>query len=422
MNLNVVTAESASVTGYDTPAASVETLVEQRSREEAIKHKLEEIYAKERKALAEAKRNQQAEEENIRRRFEQRSRREIEQTKEIASELLQQIQATKESVKSVLGVTEDKSNNSKLPTVTKAADNNSDPQQQQRVPAESADQRESDQQEGGSAGDQNNQAEGQREGSDEDNGDNQSPPPLQLPTFFDPPPPPVYQATIEVFIKKERPPPPPPPKITRKLVVNTDELERKTQLFFEGHLEYPDPDFSTAAAHRKVKGIKHVFGKTGETVRYAEDTVQKAEQGEFESILIPEEEERKPKEPIYEYQYTVEDPSTGEKICTADPDVESIDRTFKMDEHFSSRYSSSRHSSRKSRTLEGIVLEVLRRPQCCLSLLTCTSYSVADVGKLSPVQSANRRSLIACCETRPMVWSSSNCSVVCAVPKPFLTL
>ncbi|XP_052566290.1 obscurin isoform X7 [Culex pipiens pallens] len=376
-------AESASTTGYDTPVAddgqepSLESLVEQKSREESLKLKLDEIYAKEKAALVEAKRIRQAEEEEIRRKFDQRSKREIQQIKETALELLEQIQATRESVKTVLGDSDEPNtkesklpkveklavqSDSKLPKITKAADNGSDSQQQQEPPPqESSNEGGSDQQEGTSGGDQSsqgNQGGDNREGSGDGSGGKRTPPPLRLPTFFDPPPPPVYQATIEVFIKKERPPPPPPPKITRKLVVNTDELERKTQLFFEGHIDVPDPDYSTAAAHRKVKGLKHLIGKTGETVRYAEDTVHKAEQGEFSSIVFPEpEEERKPREPAYEYQYTVEDPITGEKICTADPNVVLIEKELEMEDQYTSR-SSSRYTSLKNRSLEAQLEEL----------------------------------------------------------------
>lgn len=370
------TAESASVTGCDTPVAvaeqdtSLESLVEQKSREESLKHKLEEIYEREKAALAEAKRIRQAEEEEIRRKFELRGEREIQQIKEATSEILEQIQATRASVKSVLGLNEQNKasiskaankTDSRLPKITKAADSESQQQQQTPPQDQGGEQRESAQ--GGDNGgsnqnNQQNQGDDSQEGSGEGNGGKRTPPPLQLPTFFDPPPPPVYQATIEVFIKKERPPPPPPPKITRKLVVNTDELERKTKLFFEGQIEEPDPDYSAAAAQRKIKGIKHLFGKTGQTVNYAEDTIHKAEQGEFESILFPEEEEPKPKEPAYEYQYTVEDPVTGEKICTADPNVVLIEKELAMDEHHSSRYSSLRQSSRRGRTLEAQLEEL----------------------------------------------------------------
>ncbi|XP_055536222.1 obscurin isoform X8 [Wyeomyia smithii] len=353
-------ADSDSSLAVDPQEPSLESLIEQKSSEEVLKHKIEDIYARERAALAEAKRIRQAEEEEIRRKFELQSKREIQQIKETVSELLEQIQATKQSVQCVIGDSENPIN--QPPTLVKAADNgfNSD-QQKTSLPQESGDQEESGQQEDSSEGQGGDQGENGREnqdGSGEGNGDKRTPPPLQLPTFFDPPPPPIYQATIEVFIKKERPPPPPPPKITRKLVVNTDELERKTQLFLEGHIEGPDPDFSTAAAQRKIKGIKHLFGKTGETVRYAEDTIHKAEQGEFESIIIPEEEERKPKEPVYEYQYTVEDSVTGEKICTADPNLELIEKKLAMEEQYSTKHPASRYSSRKGRSIEAQLEEL----------------------------------------------------------------
>uniref|UniRef100_A0A182J430 Muscle M-line assembly protein unc-89 n=1 Tax=Anopheles atroparvus TaxID=41427 RepID=A0A182J430_ANOAO len=348
--------------------ASVEGVVEQKSREEALNRKLEEIYAREKTALAEAKRFRELEEQEIRRKFEQRSNREIQQIKETTSDFLQQIAATRNLVHSVLETSVDP----KLPQITKAAasaatsggsDSNSQPAQGSDTGANNP----SSNQGATGSGDQGAEqsadqgASGESNGNDgngnEGNGDGRedqkrTPPPLQLPTFFDPPPPPVYYATIEVFVKKERPPPPPPPKITRKLVVNTDELERKTQAFFDGEINEPDPDFSIAAAHRKLKGIKHIYKKADETVLYAEDTITKAEQGEFDSIIIPEQEEdKRPREPAYEYQYTVEDPVTGTRVCTADPNVVLVERELTMEDQYStthSRYTSSRLSSRRN--------------------------------------------------------------------------
>ncbi|XP_058124576.1 obscurin [Anopheles ziemanni] len=361
-------------TGHSTPAAgseadaSVEGVVEQKSREEALNRKLEEIYAREKAALAEAKRFRELEEQEIRRKFEQRSNREIQQIKETTSEFLQQIAATRNLVHSVLETSVDP----KLPQITKAAaSGGADSNTQRAQGSESDSNNQSSNQDSAGSGEQ-----GAEQGADqsasgdgnanegngnEGNGDGRedkkrTPPPLQLPTFFDPPPPPVYYATIEVFVKKERPPPPPPPKITRKLVVNTDELERKTQAFFDGEINEPDPDFSIAAAHRKLKGIKHIYKKADETVLYAEDTITKAEQGEFDSIVIPEpEEDKRPREPAYEYQYTVEDPVTGARVCTADPNVVLIERELTMEDQHSttqSRYTSSRLSSRRSHITE----------------------------------------------------------------------
>ncbi|XP_052897549.1 obscurin [Anopheles moucheti] len=369
-------ADTARATGRTTPAAvsdepdaSVEGVVEQKSREEALNRKLEEIYAREKAALAEAKRVRELEEQEIRRKFEQRSIREIQQIKETASEFLQQIAATRNLVQSVL----ETSTEPRLPQISKATTsgegNNSQPTgagSEQGSNNQSADQGQGSDEQGGASSDPSEQSagdQGSANGGNEDGNDGngredrkRTPPPLQLPTFFDPPPPPVYQATIEVFIKKERPPPPPPPKITRKLVVNTDELERKTQAFFDGEINEPDPDFSIAAAHRKLKGIKNICKKADETVLYAEDTIVKAEQGEFDSIVIPEQEEdKRPREPVYEYQYTVEDPVTGTRVCTADPNVVLIEKELRMEDQYGSahaRYSSSRLSSRRSHTTE----------------------------------------------------------------------
>uniref|UniRef100_A0A182T0F4 Ig-like domain-containing protein n=1 Tax=Anopheles maculatus TaxID=74869 RepID=A0A182T0F4_9DIPT len=354
---------------FDEPDASVEGVVEQKSREEALNRKLEEIYAREKAALAEAKRVRELEEQEIRHKFEQRSIREIQQIKETASEFLQQIAATRNLVQSVL----ETSTEPRLPQISKAATSattGGEGNNSQQPTSGSSDQGSTDQSAGQEAGsgEQGSQesseqggAQGSANGNDGNNGDGRedkkrTPPPLQLPTFFDPPPPPVYQATIEVFIKKERPPPPPPPKITRKLVVNTDELERKTQAFFDGEINEPDPDFSIAAAHRKLKGIKSICKKADETVLYAEDTIVKAEQGEFDSIIIPEQEEdKRPREPVYEYQYTVEDPVTGARVCTADPNVVLIEKELRMEDQYGSahsRHSSSRLSSRRSHITE----------------------------------------------------------------------
>ncbi|XP_055610566.1 obscurin isoform X4 [Uranotaenia lowii] len=367
------TEETDSITGSDTPASvdepeedNLEYLIEQKSREEALQRKLNEIYEREQAALLAAKQIRLAEEESIRRRFEAKGEREVQQIKETACEILEQIRATQDSVKLVLGDDYSDQQQSRLPVITKAADNSDS--QQNNQPREGGDQRgsgqeqRSPQQGGESSGGQAQQgSSGGDSGDNEDNGDNGDRRGWwKLPTFFDPPPPPPeYKATIEVFVKKDRPPPPPPPKITRKLVVNTDDLERKTQLFFQGHINEPDPDHSVAAAQKKLKGLKHLLGKADETSRFAEDAIHKAEQGEFSSIIIPEEEEqKKSKGPVYEYQYTIEDPITGEKICTDDPNLELIEKRLAMDEQSGSRYTTSRYSSLKSRTLEAQLEEL----------------------------------------------------------------
>ncbi|XP_058062873.1 obscurin [Anopheles bellator] len=379
-------ADTARAPGHGTPDEAVsdsdsnedlESVVEQKSREEALNRKIEEIYAREKAAQAEARRFRELEEQEIRRKFERRGVREIQQIKDTASEFLQQIEATKSYVQSVLETTTEP----RLPPVTKASatsggDTNNPPPAGQDSDSSAAQQSSGTADQQAPPPNQGQEATGDGNGEDEDR--KRTPAPLQLPTFFDPPPPPVYQATIEVFIKKERPPPPPPPKITRKLVVNTDELERKTQAFFDGEINEPDPDFSIAAAHRKLKGIKSICKKADETVLYAEDTIIKAEQGEFDAIVIPEpEEDKRPREPAYEYQYTVEDPVTGTKVCTADPNVVLIERELRMEDQYGG--GAGRHS--KSHRVKGTT-EVQERELAAIETKHETKMSSTNTKKI----------------------------------------
>jgi len=86
-----------------------------------------------------------------------------------------------------------------------------------------------------------------------------------------------------------------------------------------GEIPYEKEDYSLGAAHKKVKNLKHNLGKTGDNIKFAEDTYSKARVGDFKNIktpgtVIPE----RKKEPVFEYQYTVEDPKTGLCITTSD--------------------------------------------------------------------------------------------------------
>lgn len=183
-------------------------------------------------------------------------------------------------------------------------------------------------------------------------GDGGHSPTIKLPTFFDPPPPQQYETSFEVHVKKEKIVQ--HPKITRKLVVNKDSLEKKTEAFLQGILdEEPPVDYSLAAAQRKLKNFKHSLHKSQDTVHYTEDTITKAKTGDFDNILTPAPER---KDPVYEYQYIVENPKTGECISTSDlnliEDKDLSDNIAKMEEEqysskFSSRFSSSTTSSKK---------------------------------------------------------------------------
>lgn len=213
----------------------------------------------------------------------------------------------------------------KQPKITKAADSNtSDSSNQQPQQPDQSQDNSGDNQSGsaqdnsdrGSSSSQNNQSGDSRRPNKEPSPP--SPGAIRLPGFFDPPPPTQYETSIEVHVKKEKYPDP-PPKITRKVVVKNEELERKTEEFLRGELPYEKEEYTVTSAQRKIKNLKHNIGKTGDTIKFAEDTVSKARVGDFKHIktpgtVVPVGK----KEPVFEYQYTVEDPKTGLCITTSE--------------------------------------------------------------------------------------------------------
>lgn len=224
-----------------------------------------------------------------------------------------------------LKITKDEKPVDREPEITKAADSNKSDSTNQPPPQDNQSQDQGNNQSGsgqdnsesGSSGSQNSQGGGSSRKPKRDRSP-PSPGSIKLPGFFDPPPPTEYETSIEVHVKREKNPDP-PPKITRKVVVRNQELERKTEEFLRGEIAYEKEDYSTGAAQKKIKNLKHNFGKTGETIKFAEDTVSKARVGDFKNIKTPGTvvPERK-KEAVFEYQYTVEDPKTGLCITTSE--------------------------------------------------------------------------------------------------------
>lgn len=223
-----------------------------------------------------------------------------------------------------LKITQDEKPVEKQPEITKAADSNRSDSSNQPPPQDQSQSNQGDNQSGsgqdnsdrGSSSNQNNQSGGNSRRPNKEPSP-PSPGAIRLPGFFDPPPPTQYETSIEVHVKKEKYPDP-PPKITRKVVVKNEELEKKTEEFLRGEIPYEKEDYSLGAAHKKVKNLKHNLGKTGDTIKFAEDTVSKARIGDFQHIKTPGTvvPERK-KDPVFEYQYTVEDPKTGVCITTS---------------------------------------------------------------------------------------------------------
>lgn len=176
-----------------------------------------------------------------------------------------------------------------------------------------------------------------------------SPGAIKLPGFFDPPPPTQYEASIEVHVKKEKYPDP-PPKITRKVIIKNEELEKKTEEFLKGEIPYEKEDYSLSAAQAKIKNLKHNLGKTTDTIKFAEDTVSKAILGDFSHIKTPGTVVPiKKKDPIFEYQYTVEDPKTGLCITTS----EAVDFEDAEEELKKLAEMDADHQNKQSKRVEG---------------------------------------------------------------------
>lgn len=245
----------------------------------------------------------------------------------------------------------------KLPEITKAADSNKSDSSKQSPPKEQPQGNQGssqsgsgqDNSQGGSSGNQSNQS-----GSGDSRRPDKEPSPpspgaIRLPGFFDPPPPTQYETSIEVHVKKEKYPDP-PPKITRKVIVKNEELEKRTEEFLRGEIPYEKEDFSVGTAQKKIKNLKHNLGKTGDTIRFAEDTVSKARVGDFKHIKTPGTvvPERK-KEPVFEYQYTVEDPKTGLCITTS----EAIDFEDAEEELKKLAVMDAEHKNNQTKRVEG---------------------------------------------------------------------
>ena len=207
------------------------------------------------------------------------------------------------------------------PEITKVADSNkaseTPPAKQESTQDNSSSQ--SNQTNQQSSNNQSSGSTGAGNGNRRNSNDDEDGPPIKLPGFFDPPPPTQYETSFEVHVKKDKPPVL-PPIITRKIVVNKDALEKKTADFLKGDIEYESEDFSVATAQKKIRNLKNNIKHTGEQIKFADDTIHKAEVGDFENIktpgtVVPE----RRKDPVYEYQYIVEDPVTGLCITSSEP-------------------------------------------------------------------------------------------------------
>lgn len=174
----------------------------------------------------------------------------------------------------------------------------------------------------------------------------QPPTPPNVNIFLVPPHLITYETSIEINVLKiPAPQPPQPPKFVKKLLVHTESLERKTRAFLSGNFEVGTTDSSLRTARQKIRSLKSTILKSDDEVKHAEDTITKAQSGDFLHIFNPPIIEK----PLYEF---IEIPSErSEEECSEYSDrrsergISTEQQHENMEDYYSSKYSS--RSSRR---------------------------------------------------------------------------
>lgn len=172
------------------------------------------------------------------------------------------------------------------------------------------------------------------------------PPSSNLPDFLVPPHLITYETSIEInFIKIPPPLPPPPPKYVKKMLVHTESLERRTRAFLSGNFEVGTTDSSLRTARQKIRSLKSTILKSDDEVKHAEDTIHKAQSGEFLNIFAPPIVEQ----PLYEFIEVSSPTPRLDEECSENLDQRSergqSEQTDNMEDYYTSKYSS--RSSRR---------------------------------------------------------------------------
>lgn len=178
----------------------------------------------------------------------------------------------------------------------------------------------------------------------------QPPQPPSVNIFLVPPHLITYETSIEINVLKiPAPQPPQPPKFLKKLLVHTESLERKTRAFLSGNFEVGTTDSSLRTARQKIRSLKSTILKSDDEVKHAEDTITKAQSGDFLHIFNPPIIEK----PLYEF---IEIPSErSEEECSEYSDRRSergisTEQQLQQQQHENMEdYYSSKYSSRSSR-------------------------------------------------------------------------
>lgn len=179
---------------------------------------------------------------------------------------------------------------------------------------------------------------------DKSNGPGQPPTP-NLPDFLVPPHLITYETSFEINVHKiPLPLPPPQPKFIKKLLVHTESLERKTRAFLTGNFELGPNDASIRTARQKIRSLKSTILKSDDEVKHAEDTITKAQSGDFLHIFNPPIIEK----PLYEF---IEIPSErSEEECSEYSDRRSERAISEQTQHENMEdYYTSKYSTRSSR-------------------------------------------------------------------------
>lgn len=184
----------------------------------------------------------------------------------------------------------------------------------------------------------------------------QPPTPPNVNIFLVPPHLITYETSIEINVLKiPAPQPPQPPKFVKKLLVHTESLERKTRAFLSGNFEVGTTDSSLRTARQKIRSLKSTILKSDDEVKHAEDTITKAQSGDFLHIFNPPIIEK----PLYEF---IEIPSErSEEECSEYSDrrsergISTEQQHENMEDYYSSKYSS--RSSR--RRVEGKPIRIV---------------------------------------------------------------
>lgn len=162
----------------------------------------------------------------------------------------------------------------------------------------------------------------------------------------------TYETSIEINFRKIPPPqPPPPPKFIKKMLLHTESLERRTRAFLNCNFEVGTTDNALRTARQKIRSLKSTILKSDDEVKHAEDTIHKAQSGDFLNIFAPPIVEQ----PLYEFievpAHRSEDELSADLDRRSERSQSSVQQQQQQEQELDNMadYYSSKYSSRSSR-------------------------------------------------------------------------